>query len=197
MLRYVAFGALALGLSSGLALSQSAIESVYTKFDTKRCKKAKGVWTCPGHAGQPIRVAVGDERMLISYGPPGKDDRAREQSLPGFNNAYEGTVEWRMEKPAKGKPRPFATILRWNALSEKDAENATGPITATGRILVVTRLGPGGVCHVGYVDAVANPDANDLARKLADKHARNFRCGVDKRVVVGRKGNVPLPDGEI
>ena len=53
-------------------------------------------------------------------------------------------------------------------------------------MLVVTRLGPGGVCHVGYVDAKANPDANELARKIADEHARTFKCGKDKRIVLGK-----------
>ena len=44
------------------------------------------------------------------------------------------------------------------------------------RVPVVTRLGRGGVCHVGHVDALANPDADALARKIADERARTFRC---------------------
>ena len=57
-----------------------------------------------------------------------------------------------------------------------------------GQVLVVTRLGPGGVCHVGYVDGRANPNANELAVQLADTRARNFKCGKDKPVIVGEKG---------
>jgi len=116
--------------------------------------------------------------------------------LPGFNDVYEGTVEWRIEKDAKGKARPFATILRWNAVTPDDRDKATGPIKSTGRVLVVTRLGPGGVCHVGYVDAKANPDANELARKLADEHARAFRCGKDKRIISGKSDDHRVPAGE-
>jgi hypothetical protein len=52
-------------------------------------------------------------------------------------------------------------------------------------VLVVTRLGPGGVCHVGYVDGRANPNANELAQQIADTHARNFKCGTDERIVLG------------
>jgi hypothetical protein len=58
---------------------------------------------------------------------------------------------------------------------------------ASGRKLVVTRSGPGAVRHVGSVDARANLDANDLARKLADEKARAFKCGVDKAESVGNR----------
>jgi hypothetical protein len=57
-----------------------------------------------------------------------------------------------------------------------------------GQVLVVTRLGPGGICHVGYVDGMANTDANALAQKIADEQARKFRCGGDKIIVLGNKG---------
>ena len=93
---------------------------------------------------------------------------------------------------ADAKARPFATILRWNVMTGKDQEGAKGPTKASGQVLVVTRLDPGGVCHVGYVDARANPNATELARKIADEHARNFKCGQDKRVVLG-KTSVPMP----
>ena len=59
----------------------------------------------------------------------------------------------------------------------EDAERGDGK--STGQKLVVTRLNPGGVCHVGYVDA-RSPGANEAARKLADDKARNFRCEIDK-----------------
>ena len=69
--------------------------------------------------------------------------------------------------------------------------------TSTGRVLVVTRLAPGGVCHVGYVDGRANPDANKLAQELADKHARGFQCGKDKPVVAGKiSAGLSMPGGE-
>jgi hypothetical protein len=191
---------IALGLSGAPARSQ-AIESVYTKFDAKKCKHTKGTevedygsWLCPGYGGLQVRLSAGDQRMYVSYGP-WKDSLAAAQTFPGFNDVYEGTVEWRIEKNV-GKPRPFATILRWNLMTAEDQEKATGPTKATGRMLVVTRLGPGGSCHVGYVDARANPDANALARKIADEQARNFKCGKDKRIVMGIKGSVDMPRDE-
>jgi hypothetical protein len=175
------------------------IEFVYTKFDSKTCKHTKGrgledygSWLCAGLGNVPVRLSAVDQRMQVTFGN-GKDDLASSQTFPGFNDVYEGTVEWRIEKTA-GRARPFATILRWNVVTPTDRDKATSPSKASGRVLVVTRLGPGGVCHVGYVDAKANPDANELARKLADETARTFKCGKDKRVVLGKVGDLDMPD---
>ena len=88
-----------------------------------------------------------------------------------------------MERLPNGKTRPFATILRWNTTVLDQDNNRVA-----GQVLVVTRLGPGGVCHVGYVDGRANPNANELAVQIADQHARTFKCGKDKTIVLGAKG---------
>jgi hypothetical protein len=177
----------ALAVVSTSATAQS-VEYVYTKFDAKQCKHTKGrdvedygSWLCPGLGNIPVRLSAGDQRMFVTFGSgKAKDDLASEQTFPGFNDVYEGTVEWRIEKSADGKSRPFATILRWNVMTAEDHEKATGPTKATGRVLVVTRLGPGGVCHVGYVDARKTPDPNTVARRIADEKARTFKCGTDK-----------------
>jgi hypothetical protein len=66
------------------------------------------------------------------------------------------------------------------------ADNLRKNGKVSGRVLLVTRLGPGAVCHVGYVDALANANANDLAREIPDKHARAFECGKDKPVILGK-----------
>ena len=55
-------------------------------------------------------------------------------------------------------------------------------------LMVVTRLPPGPVCHVAYVDVKANPNPNELARKAADEFARGFKCGKDKIRVIGESG---------
>jgi len=52
----------------------------------------------------------------------------------------------------------------------------------------VTRLPPGPVCHVAYVDVGANPNADELARKAADDFARSFECGKDEVKVIGESG---------
>ncbi len=164
------------------------IVSAYTQFDADRtCKHTRGrevedygSWRCPGYGGLGVHLSAGDQRMQVSFGTIAKDaarELAAEQTFPGFNSVYSGTVEWRIEKLPDGSARPFATILRWNVMTEADVERGDGK--STGRTLVVTRLNPGGVCHVGYVDARA-PGANEAARKLADEKARTFKCGKDE-----------------
>jgi hypothetical protein len=55
-------------------------------------------------------------------------------------------------------------------------------------MLAVTRLPPGAVCHVAYIDGQANRNANEFARQAADEFARYFKCGKDEVKVIGEKG---------
>jgi hypothetical protein len=184
----IGVAAAVLALSGATPVRAQEISSLYTTFDAdKTCKHAPGrdvedygSWRCPGHGGLIVYLSAGDQRMQVSFGASARkaaEELAAEQTFPGFNSVYSGTVEWRIEKLPNGKTRPFATILRWNLITEEDIDR--GDNKATGRTLVVTRLNPGGVCHVGYVDA-RTPGANEAARKLADEKARSFKCGEDK-----------------
>jgi len=176
--------------------SAQKIESVYTPLDVRKCAHVRGrapedygSWTCKGYGGIAVWVAAGDQWVLVSFGPRAKDEPAARQTLASFNS--EGrSIEWRVER-GTGKPRAFAAILRWNTTISDERG------TVRGQVLVVTRLPPGAVCHVGYVDGRANPNANELAREIADRHARGFRCGTDKAVVLGNKGpGFSAPRGE-
>lgn len=161
--------------------------SAYTKVDVRkdckhepgRAEEDYGGWLCKGYAAAPMWLGAGDQRMFVSFGRRAKDEPAASETLAPFNDFYEGVVEWRL---AAGMP--FAAIMRWNYKTQADRENRK----ATGRALVVTRLPPGPVCHVGYVDARANANANALARQIADGHARGFVCGKDKPVILGAVG---------
>ncbi|MGD9542931.1 MAG: hypothetical protein AB7F41_08190 [Methylocystis sp.] len=173
-------------VASGFAPAAAQdISSAYTKLDVRRdCKHRPGTaiedygeWRCKGHAGAPMWLGAGDQRMYVSFGAKAKDEPAAGQTLAPFNDFYKGVVEWRL---SNGKP--FAGIMRWNVKRAADMENRE----IRGRALVVTRLPPGAVCHVGYVDALANPNANELAREIADRRARDFVCGVDTPVVLGK-----------
>lgn len=161
-----------------------AIESAYTDFNAKKCRHIPGKevedygeWHCKGYGGIRILMSAGDQRINISYGKKAEEEPAASQTLASFNGEGD-KIEWRIEK---GKP--FATIMRWSTTKSDEKGDSI-----RGSTLVVTRLGPGGVCHVGYVDGRANKNANELAREIADKHARNFACGKDKRIFLGEKG---------
>jgi hypothetical protein len=161
------------------AQSGAGTESAYTTFDIDKCRHTRG--QAP-YAGVPVWLAQGDERMFVSFGRKAADEPAASETFPGFNDVTKGTIEWRLARSPNGTAQPFATILRWNVrLNPADDAQPHSPV------LVVTRLGPGGVCRVGYVDARAIPDANALARKLADERARGFKCGVDKPEFVGNR----------
>jgi len=91
------------------------------------------------------------------------------------------TVEWRMRD---GKP--FAIIQRWNISDNANPTKQGRPGRAP--LLIVTRLSPGPVCHVAYVDVAANKEPNVLARQAADELARDFKCGKDEVRIVGERG---------
>jgi len=167
-----------------LPASAEPIQSAYTDFDSDACPHTKGdapedygSWTCPGYGGFKVILSAGDQRMSVAFAQ-GKAESAW-SSFPAINDIYKGRVEWRLEEG-----RPFATILRWNVATQADQESK-GPFKPSGRVLVVSRVGSGASCHVGYVDARANADSNELARQIADETARVFRCGADKPVVRG------------
>jgi hypothetical protein len=164
------------------------IESAFSNFDLKKCRHIPGEveedygeWRCKGYGGVPAWMGAADQRVMISFGPRAKEEPAAHQTLASFNGEGK-TIEWRIEKGANQK-RPFAAIMRWSTTKPDDKG---GQIR--GEVLVVTRLPPGAVCHVGYVDGRANRNANELAREIADKHAREFHCRKDTAVVLGAIG---------
>jgi hypothetical protein len=173
---YVAFVAWA-----GPAAAQQ-VESSYTDLDLNTmCTVIESddfgtMWACEGLKGMPVMVTEGDLRMFVSYGLTSTTEKAAEQTLPPFNHLGE-KIEWRVSN-AEGHWKPFATILRFFTQREEGE--------AEGQVLVVTKVAPGATCHVAYVDALANPDANALARKAADETARDFDCETGEPEYVGK-----------
>lgn len=154
------------------------IESAYTDVDLDLCSIIHSDdfgsrWACPGHKGIPVLIAEGDLRFFISYGFGAPDERAAAQTLPPFNTLGP-KMEWRLSN-AEGHWKPFATIMRY--FTEREAGEDKG------EVLVVTRLEDGATCHVAYIDAIANADANTLARDAADDIAPDFDCGNEPEIV--------------
>lgn len=172
---------LAVAMMAGMAAPASAqtVISSYTDVDLDLCTIARSddfgsTWACPGYNGIPVMVAEGDLRFFVSYGLTSTTERAAEQTLPPFNHLGP-RIEWRIGQ-VDGRITPFATILRF-FVARPDGEPGEG------QVLVVTRLGEDATCHVGYVDALANPDANALAREVADERARGFDCANEPDIV--------------
>jgi hypothetical protein len=130
-------------------------------------------WACPGYKGMPTYVAEGDLRFFVSYGFGADKERAAEQTPPPFNHLG-SKIEWRLTDSSGGW-RPFATIVRY-FVSREDGE-------PEGQVLVVTQIEPGATCHIAYVDAIANADANALAQQAADRLAPGFDCRNEPEIV--------------
>ena len=181
-------GLLCGGLTSvSTAVAAERIDSAYTKLDLERCAYTPpasvegtdgGSWRCLGYKGMPVFVAEGDLRMFVSFGQNAENNIAAAQTLPNFNTINE-TLEWRVLD--RGGWRPFATILRWFPQSYDEAAGKE----VTGQVLVVTRLGRGQVCHIGYINARKVANANERAREIADTRARTFDCGRDEIIRIG------------
>ncbi len=179
-------------LGSGFAPANAQnLGSSYTSTAPKDCRmigkpsELDGSTTrvCPGKSGLVVLIAEDDLREVVSVGrnriAAAKEPAAQVWFHPFNSSAH--TVEWRA---ADGKP--FAIIQRWHIADNSDLEKSGRPTDKP--MLAVTRLPPGPVCHVAYVDAQANRDANELARKAADEFARGFQCGKDEVKVIGETG---------
>lgn len=177
-------------VSTGHAPAQS-MGSTYSSTAPKNCRQVgkpselDGSTTrvCPGKDGLMVLIAEDDLREIVSVGRNRKaaaEEPAAKVWFAPFNSS-ETTIEWR----AAGA-KPFAIIQRWHIADNTDPDKQGRPNTKA--MLVVTRLPPGPVCHVAYVDAIANPTANELARKAADDLARGFRCGKDEVRIIGASG---------
>jgi hypothetical protein len=179
----------ALLLIAATAGAAAQVEFAYTPLDLDKCRHTRGKdvedygsWRCRGYGDVAVQVSGGDQRSYVSYGRNAAKEPAARQTLASFNSQGK-TIEWRLNRAADGTRKPFAAIMRWNTTVSGDAAEAV-----RGQVLVVTRLAPGAVCHIGYVDGRANADANALARRIADENAASFRCGADKPIVLGHKG---------
>jgi hypothetical protein len=179
--------------SAAMVLQSSAetIGSSYTSTAPRDChvKSADNgvddstIRVCPGKNGLVVLIAEDDLRETVSVGRNrlGASKEPAAQTWFGPFNSTTNTVEWRA---ANG--RPYAIIQRWHIADNADRDKDDRPIAKP--MLAVTRLAPGPVCHVAYVDVQANPDADELARKAADEFARHFKCGKDEVKTIGNTG---------
>lgn len=168
-----------------------ANDSTYTDLDLDECRTVAedemGVsLLCRGFGEYDVHFAESDLRQSILYGPL---DKALEnevfESFEAFNHVG-SKIEWRLDTSRK----PVATILRW-FIENVDDKAGMPTKESTGQVLVISRVAQpedGRGCVVGYVDALSNPKANELARRVADEQVPGFACGRDESAWFGKRG---------
>jgi hypothetical protein len=184
---------IALCTSAGTVRAQTGeIISTYTSTAKKDCRAIAPAkddpdpgfhHICPGMGGLIVSNIEGDLREVVSVGRT-RAAAEKEPAAKAFFGPFSSTtntIEWRHPKGGA----PFAIIQRWHLADNDDSGPDNRPRTK--QMLVVTRLPPGAVCHVAYVDVKANANANEVARQAADQ-ARDFTCGKDKVRVQGASG---------
>lgn len=161
-------------------------KSAYTKIDdlegcvTITQYEVGADLSCAGYKGYGILLSDIDARNSVFYGYVGEwYAEGAYESFESFNSIND-TVEWRLKDDV-----PFAVVQRWFI------EAASGEEADRGQVLVVSRVaqaGDGNGCVVGYVDALENENANELAREIADTMAVDFRCRIDEPMFHGEEG---------
>ena len=189
-------------LAAAFGSQASAAESVYTTldFDNGSCLSSDATPTaedeemgvvalvCPGYGNYPVQFQSNDERQSVHYGDPGTaTGNVAFETFAPFNSIVD-TVEWRLDHGL-----PFAAIQRFMVSTGEDqpAPGTTdGPVK--GEVLVVSKVGQpvqAAGCVIGLVDALANAQADAMARQVADTLATIFRCGEDRPVYHGKRGD--------
>ena len=148
---------------TGFANAQTVqLVSTTTSTAPKDCRVLRGggendggTRACKGPHGLAVVVSEGDLRETVSAGRTVRvaENEPAAKSWFGPFSSTTHTIEWR----SVGKSRPFAMIQRWHLADIEDEGQDHRPIAKP--LLVVTRLPPGKVCHVAYVDVQANADA--------------------------------------
>ena len=151
----------------------------------KQAPEDGGTRVCPGVHGFVVVISENDLRETVSVGRNRAlaDKEPAAQKWFGPFSSAATTVEWRSRRPGS---RPYAIIQRWSLADNNDPDKDGRPRNK--QMVVVTRLPPGGVCHVAYIDVAANPNADDLAHKAADDAVRRFDCTKDKARIQGTPG---------
>lgn len=175
-------------LCAAAGTTATAAESLYTDLILDKCRALVEpnpdepggdfmISSCRGLGNYQVLFKEGDLRQSIHYGYLKKSivDHAFE-SFGQFNN-MNPKIEWRVGDDG----RPYAAIQRF----------FVGDTGSQGQILVISRVGQRGDeegCPVGYVDALANKNPNELAREVADTIAAAFHCGKDTADYHGTRG---------
>ncbi|WP_420433474.1 hypothetical protein [Hyphobacterium sp.] len=193
-MRYLWIVAGMVGLS-GMAAAQDAAtdRSVFTEFENCEDRDpgdlAPYLQVCEGPDGREIWLPYSEHSGAMAIGPNGIETQLDERpEIGGLDMLIGPVIDWRY---ADGAPTPYAAIVRYRGMTpnyDADAAEFTGGAVTNSNVLVVIALreqGPVSACHVGYVDAMQVPNANERAHALAAELAPDFHCGADRIRYVG------------
>ena len=159
----------------------NGVASAYTDLNLAQCQTTSQVeegdsmsWRCPGLGDVPLFVSTGDLRYDIDAGVSNDNF----QTLPPFNE-NPARIEWRLRDN-----RPFAIIFRLTLATNEQTEWSG---SALGVATVGTAGKPG--CTIAWIDGNV-PDANEVARRIADERADTARCEGGEPEMIHRN-NVP------
>lgn len=149
------------GIETGLNLiGDCQLAKIYDRESTAE-------WLCEGYQDIQVWVSGGQERFYVSFGAAADEEPAAFQTLEPRNQPGE-RVEWVLEDG-----QPVATILRWFTQVQEGLKRTS---IYRGEVLVVTQLGEGQTCHIGYIDALATQNPYELARDTARLLAGIWDC---------------------
>jgi hypothetical protein len=130
---------------------------------TRRCKMLDDLTLIAVYEGATVRISV-----LRN----GEDTGLR----LGAGYDVGEKLEWRGRRRNQ-KFEPAAAILR---LIEKTADNSYASV------LTVLRVDDRKICPAAWLEVAAMPDADAVARQIADDVAGKFHCGTDVARVIGK-----------
>ena len=183
--RSLVFAALA-GATSAPAQSppNSVFTSVYSEVSRTRCPNDFNkplsqlgehqaiTYSCPGRGGYAVDVAYLGAAVRVAIRRSGEKG-GKAQLGAGFDVG--DRIEWRGASRERGFD-PGAAILR---LKNREAKNKLG------EVLGIVRIEDGKACAAAFIDASANPGAQELARRTADEVAAGPGCSSVTPHVVG------------
>lgn len=172
-------GSLAVFVLMGMALVSPAHaaewQSAYQDISVRACPDTNprplkqrsdheaALRVCRPFLGYRVGLNEYPHRHELRVAPPGQGSKA---ATLGFLSGLGPRIEWR--GPLSGTAvSPRALIVRIGAADIGDERAA---------LLAIMRVSPEAVCLLGVVDARANPDANGVARREADRLAEGFDC---------------------
>ena len=153
-------------------LVNDSIDSEYTPLDSE-CQTIEldeetgySTQSCPGYNNIPVFIHQSDGFHFISIGEKRNEDLGIiDSNLFGHLG---DKLEWRLRDN-----RPLAAIYRHYIIY---LNNAPKPIDS---MLVVRKISENvASCTMGVVDSNV-PNANEVARRIADEKTAEFECGVD------------------